>query len=212
MPLALDEVWRNSILGCGDCQVNFPSSGWLLGRLGVGLLCWVGGRQGFIKRTRSCREFTRSFSERRARAAAVRVGQRGPCPIRRSVRRTPGEEGAPQARRRYGDSHPSVESEREGQGLPEFVRVGQREPSLFVRGQFKGSCGFGSEWIVAAAMPNYVLVARDGANRSAAAIRRRQRHRHGFMDTVRTFNSAIHVRSRIGSKDIIMSEGSWWAL
>jgi hypothetical protein len=63
MPLALDEVWRNSILGCRDCQGNFPigrvDAGVVLDRLGVGPAILVWAEAGFIKRTRSCAEFAR---------------------------------------------------------------------------------------------------------------------------------------------------------
>jgi hypothetical protein len=83
MPLALGEVWRNSILGCGYCQGKFPilelvmwSGGLVV--LGLGLLSWFGVEAGFIKRARSCAEFARSFSERRVRAAAARVGCKRP--------------------------------------------------------------------------------------------------------------------------------------
>jgi hypothetical protein len=47
--------------------------------LGLGLLSWFGVEAGFIKRARSCAEFARSFSERRVRAAAARVGCKRQC-------------------------------------------------------------------------------------------------------------------------------------
>jgi hypothetical protein len=51
MPLALNEVWRNSILGCGNCQGKFPILGsvmWGVGWSAWGWACYPGSGGGGV--------------------------------------------------------------------------------------------------------------------------------------------------------------------